>query len=292
MTLPLYTFQQKTPTQIRDDYLRTLKNGLINIGIANPNVGPNSPEYAKATALANELAVCQAGIVISADNEMPDTAQGAGLDRWLTIFGLSRRQAVPSSGVVTVTISNAGGTNIVAGAQLVDSSGLRYAVTTGGIYQNGAQVPVTAVDAGAATNHANGDVLRWSSSTPAFCAPTVTVGPLGGTAGLSGGADSEVGNDEPPRARLLALLGTPPKDSTWSMVASLAAASSSTVGLASVYPALQGPGTVFVAVSATPQTSAPLTSTSKSRAVPSTTVNSTIAPYVQGSLPEHAYCQV
>ena len=35
----LFTYQTKSAQQVRDDYLRTLKNGLIALGIPTPNIG-------------------------------------------------------------------------------------------------------------------------------------------------------------------------------------------------------------------------------------------------------------
>jgi hypothetical protein len=291
----LFTFFQKNAKQIHDDFIRTIKNGLIALGVTNPNVGPNSDYDLIATAVGNELAVVQANAVILADQLMPDTAGGAYLDRWLALVGLSRRPAIASSGVFTIptpTSSNSQ-TNIPVNAQLYDSAGLLFQVTVGGTYGVGTgltlQVPCVAVQGGKATNHANGDSLSWVKS-PAYLGPTVVVGTPGGTNGLSGGSDSEVGLDEPPRQRLLQLLQNPPKGGNPADIAGWATQSSQSAQAAFPYPALQGPGTVFFAVMAQPQSTGPFTSTSMSRAVPTTTVVGTIVPYVQGLLPGQVYC--
>lgn len=284
-------FTQKSPVQIRTDILRTKKNGLQNLGIANPNVGPGSPDYVDATAVANEIAVGQGNIVVSADRAMPDTASGAGLDRWGLILNRQRRGAVGSHGNVTPTISATGGTNITAAAQLTDTAGNVFQVAQAGIYQNGQVVPVYAVSLGASTNHLNGDTLTWSASTPPFCAQSVTVGALGGADGLVDGADSEVGNDEPYRARILDAFRSPSKDGNAARVIQLAAQSSDAVGLACCYPALLGAGTTFVSVSAIPQADAPFTSTSKSRALPAPLVAGTVLPFLQGALGGQPYVQ-
>src|SRR5579875_638833 len=291
MPQPLYTFTQKSAQQIHDDIIRGIKNGLIAQGISNPNVGPGSDYDITATAVANELAVVQANSVILADQLMPDTAAGSFLDRWLGVFGLSRRAATPSTGVVTPAIS-VSSTNIPQGTQLVDSSGLLYEVTVGGSYGTAAglslNVPVQAVVGGSNTNHNNGDTLRWVTAPP-YCQPTVSVGTTGGTDGLSGGADSEEGLDEPPPARLFALLQNAPKGGNWSDVAGWAQASTPDVQAAFVYPALQGPATVYFAVTRNAQSVPPFSSTSKNRDISSTIVSGTVVPYVQGLLPEHVY---
>ncbi len=290
MPQPLFTFVQKTNTQIRDDILRTIKNGLIAQGVANPNIGPGSDYYISATAFANELAVVQANSVIQADQLMPDTAAGVFLDRWLATFGLARRAAIGSSGVVTITTS-VSSTLVVQGTQLTDSIGQRYQVTVGGSYgpATTSQVPIAAIDTGKNTNHINGDTLTWVNA-PAFTQANVSVGTPGLGDGLTGGADSEVGNDEPPRARLFQQLQNPPKGGNAANIALWAAQSNQDVQAAFVYPALLGPGTVFFCVTQAPNTIAPLSSNSKNRDIPAALVNSTIVPYVLGNIPEHVFC--
>lgn len=290
MAAQTFEFVQKSPQQSRTDILRTIKNGLISIGIANPNVGPGSPEFVKATAVANEIAAAQANIVLSVDGCMPDTAQGANEDRWGNVVGRPRRGAIGSHGNVTVSTSAPGGSNYAPLAQLIDDAGLRYVVVTGGTKTNEQTISIRALDTGAATNHANGDTLSWVDQ-PAFSGPTVTVGALGGTDGLVDGADSEIGQDELYRPRILNAFQTPDKDGNEARVADLARRSSDQVGASFVYPALQGAGTCFVAVCAIPQTTTPLTSNSKSRAVQSATVTGTVLPFLQGALGGQPYLQ-
>jgi uncharacterized phage protein gp47/JayE len=284
---PLYTYQTKTNTQIRDDLLRTEKNGLIALGIPNPNVGPGSDSYIRATAIGNELAVVQANNTILADQLMPDTSAGTFLDRWLNMFGLGRNPATGSAGVITIQCS-AASTTIVTGQQLVDQNGLRFQVSIGGTYSNSIPVPVQALDTGAGTDHANGDVLTWVTLPP-FCAQNVTVGTQGGSDGLSGGADSEVGVDEPPRARLFSFFQNTPRGGNSSDIAMWAGQSTPEVQATFVYPALQGPGTVFFCCTETAQTTGALSAASKGRSLASTIVTGTVVPFVQGLLPEHVY---
>jgi uncharacterized phage protein gp47/JayE len=293
---PLYTYISKTAQQIRDDQLRTFKNGLLGLSppVTNPNIGPGSDVYLRFTAVANEIAVGQANNVLAVDQTMPDTAGGANLDRWLAIVNLSRRGATQSFGLITIQCSVAS-TPIVTGTQLTDSSGLRYEVSVGGNYGNNVggspalQVPVISIDTGKAVNHANGDPLTWTTPPP-YVAAQALVGTTGGQDGLTGGLDSEVGVDEPPRARLLSTLQNPPKGGNSAQVAQWANASTPDVQAAFVYPAFLGPATVAFAVTAQPQTTGALSSTSKTRALPATTVSGTVTPYVQGQLPEHALC--
>lgn len=286
-TYPLYTYTSKTQQQIRDDYLRTIKNGLIALGNPAPNVGPGSDYYLKGTALGNEIAVVQANDVLLADQHMPDTAGGVFLDRWLAQLGLQRNPAIGSTGVATFTAS-VSSVLITAGTQAIDSAGLRYQVAVTSTYTSGGQIPFLAIDTGKATNHANGDTLQWVSPPP-FCAPTLTVGTPGGSNGFSNGADSEVGLDEPPRQRLLGRMANPPAGGNWADVVRWALASApGIVQGAWSYPAALGAGTTFYAVTEAPQFAAPLTSTSKDRDIASAIMTGQVLPYVLGSYPEHA----
>ena len=290
MSTAINTAQSKPPAQIRSDGLRTLKNGLIGIGIASPNVGPGSPPFVQWTALANEIAVGQANGVVSTQGNMPDTATGANLDRWGAIVNRPRRTAVGSHGNATVYNSAPGGVNYTTGAVLTDSAGQTYEVIAGALKSNEQTLSIAAISAGASTNHANGDTLSWVDQPP-FSGPTVTVGALGGTDGLVDGADSEVGNDELYRPRVLAAFSSPDKDGNESRVAHLATLASDQVGTAYVYPALQGPGTCFVAGCATPQAVGPFTSTSKSRVVPGAIMSGTVLPFLLGALGGQPYLQ-
>jgi len=288
----LYTFTTKSPKEVHDDIIRTIKAILQSIGIATPNVAPNSDFDIVATAVANEIAVGLANQTIMADMLMPDTAGGSNLDRWLALFGLSRRPAISASGIVTISCTAPtlipGGPTPTGSTQLLDSSGQLYYVTIGGTYSNGSQVPVRAVNGGASTNHANGDTLTWVTRPP-YCSSTVSVGTTGGTDGLSGGADSEVGVDEPPRARLYQLLQSPPRGGNSQDIAIYASQSTPNVQGCGVYPALMGPGTAFFAAWAAPQTTGPFTSSSKSRQLLSSIISGLVVPYVQASLPEYVY---
>lgn len=273
----LNEFVVKDAIAIRDDILRTIKNGLVKQGVASPMVGPNSDWFIIATALGNELAVVGANAIVKADQQMPDSAIGDDLKRIATLLDLEKQKAAGSIGNVTITASAI--SPIVTGAQLTDAAGLRYEVTAGGNYATAASVPIRAVDKGFATNHAAGDTLRWVSA-PAFCDEKVTVA----KGGLVNGIDAE--DDEVLRARVLAVFQNPPGAGNWEHVAELAEESTASVQKAFVCPAIQGPSTVHVAVVAAPTTS------NKSRVVATATMNGTVTPFVTGKLPTHAHVVV
>ncbi len=270
----LFTFEARDAATIRDGILRGVRNGLVAQGVASPNVTPGSDFYVWAQAIANELVVAEANAVIRADDLMPDSAEGDALYRIAAIYGLELQPAGGSSGPGALTSSAS--TSIPTGAELLDSAGLRYRLVTGGTFADGDPLSIEAVDTGSATNHVAGDVLRWQSA-PAYADEKVIIG----TGGLVNGHDAET--DEGLRERLFSHFRTPPRSGNWEHVAELAEESSPAVQKAFVYPAVQGPATVHVAVTAVP------TATSKLRDVTLTTMNTTVVPYVQGQLPEHAY---
>lgn len=270
-------FTTKDPVTIRDDVLRTIKNGLIKQGVASPNVGPNSDWFVIATALGNELAVVGANAIVMADQQMPDTATEADLAR---IAGLFEREKQPAAGSVGPVVIEASAISpIETGRELVDAAGLRYEVVIGGNYEDDDSVTIRAIDTGAATNHAAGDQLQWVSAPP-YCSDKVTVG----AGGLVNGIDAE--DDEVLRSRVLAVLRTPPGAGDWEHAAEIAEESTASVQKAFVYPAVEGPATMHVAVAAAP------TETNKSRVIASATMNGLIDPFVKGKLPTHAHIVV
>lgn len=275
--MALKEFVVKDAVTIRDDILRTIKNGLIKQGIASPYVGPASDFFILATALGNELAVVGASAVVKADAQMPDSATGADLARIGAILGLSKQGEAGSVG--NITLESSADSPIETGRELTDSAGLRYRVAVGGTYANGAAVPIEAIDTGYATNHAAGDTLQWADAPP-YSSDKALVA----SGGLTNGIDSE--NDEVFRARILAVFQNPPGAGSWEHCAELAEESTSSVQKAFVYPAVQGPATVHIAVTAAP------TDDSLSREVASATITGTIEPYIKGKLPTHAHVVV
>lgn len=270
-------FVVKESTAVRDDILRTIKNGLIKQGIARPNVGPNTDWFLIATALGNELAVIGANAIVKCDAQMPDTAELEDLERIAALLDREKQKAAGSIGNVVIEASAE--SPIETGRELTDAAGLRYEVIIGGNYDDGDEVPIRAVDTGSDTNHAEDDVLQWVSAPP-YCSDKVTVAP----GGLTNGIDDET--DDVLRSRILAIFQNPPGAGNPEHVAEIAEESTASVQKAFVYPAVQGPATVHVAVTAAP------TATNKSRVVVSATMSGTVEPYVKGKLPSHAYVVV
>ena len=272
MTINIKSFTTKDSSVIRDDILRTLRNGLQVAGVPNPQVGPGSDYYLWAQALANELAVIAVNTQIKADAQMPDSATGADLDRLLAQYGLSRRGASNSTGAITLDCSAT--TLIGVNSQLTDSAGLRYQVSVGGTYVPGARVPLISIDTGKSVNHLAGDVLRWTVG-PAFC----NLNQLVALGGLTGGADAE--NDDTARARLYTRLQNPPGSGNWAQVNAYAESSTPIVQKSFAYPAVNGPATCHVAVVGY------ATSVAKNRDVDSVTLAGLVTPFILGAMPEY-----
>jgi len=273
----LNTFVVRDSVTIRDAILRTIRSGLIARGVENPNVTPGSDWFVQAQAYANQLVVIEANAVIKADEQMADTATGDSLARICAIFGLSKQAAAGSAGHVVLSSSTA--TTISTGSQLIDGAGLAYEVVTGGIYNDEDLIPVRAVATGTATNLAAEEVLRWVS-TPPFADEKALVA----NDGLVNGIDEE--SDDALRERLFSRLQNPPRSGNASHIAEDAEASSPSVQKAFVHPAILGPSSVGVVVTAAP------TETNKSRDVDSIILTGTVTPYIKGIYPEHAEINV
>ena len=260
-------FKYKTSSEFRDDFLRSVSNGLQTIvGIANPNVSYGTDHYIIGEAIGKIAELASYNAIVAADAQMADTATGEDLYRIASIYGLSLRPAGPSSGSLVLSASNAVG--IISGQQLIDPSGLRYQVSVGATYADGESVPIVSIDTGTGTNIAAGVVLRWVSP-PAYVSPKALVG----TGGLTGGVNAEA--DEDLRSRLLARLRNPIGGGNWAQLADAAEVSSSAVQKAFVYPAYNGPSTVQIAVVGAPS------ATNKNRDVNSLIVSGTVKPAIQ-----------
>jgi uncharacterized phage protein gp47/JayE len=264
----------KTAEDIRDDYLRTIKEGLINLGITNPNVSEGTLDHIRGTALGQFGALLYQNIALKADAQMPDTAQAEDLIRLANIYHLSLRAAGPSSGTIVLDATITTSILIPTGSQLIDDKGLSYNVTVGGSYSDGEEIQITAVDTGAATNLAEGSTLRWVSPPP-FVSPTALVG----SGGLTGGVDEET--YEGLRTRILEKIRNPPGGGNWSQLNQAAEDSTVAVQKSFAYPACEGRGTVHVAVVTSP------TDSDKTRDVNSVILSTKIIPAVQAVVPEY-----
>lgn len=191
------------------------------------------------SALAGALHGLLGLLLERSKQDVPYTATGIDLERWASIWAITRKQPTKASGAGTAT--GASGVQITAGTRLQSESTAIYVVdtlveTVGGT----AQLSITALDAGAAGNLAAGATLRWVNA-PSGLAATVTVG----AGGIGGGADLE--SDDGLRARMLQRIQAPGQGGsaddykTWAL-------SLTQITRAWVFPLYSGAGTVRVYV--------------------------------------------
>jgi len=164
-----------------------------------------------------------------------DTADTEYLERWASLWGISRKAAAAATGTVTFVVQ--AGAAIPAGTQLQALDGTLYVTTADAMFNAmNFTAPVAASTAAEAGNRDAGESLSLVSPVAGVQA-TVTAGLL------SGGADVET--DDALRARLLTRLQTPPQGgaasdySTWALQVS-------GVTRAWVYAQELGVGTVTV----------------------------------------------
>ena len=169
---------------------------------------------------------------------MPDTAEAAYLDRWATIWGVTRKAASVASGSVALT--GVTGAIVPAGAELARADGARFVATARVVLGDaGALLPVEAAVPGVAG-------VTPVAATLTFTSPVSGVVAIATAAlGLSGGADEEA--DAALLARLLLRIRQPPQGGSsadwvgWALEVPA-------VTRAWCYPGWMGPGTVGLAV--------------------------------------------
>lgn len=145
-----------------------------------------SPAYLWASGLAVQFLQLEAMGEQTADNILPDRASAEALQRFGTVYGVTRRPAVAATLTVTVTAPLDAVYVVPAGSLMVYVDGQVYAIsdTTVTIIGNTGTVSGTATLAGAAGTRDVGDTLTWSVA-PAGLNPTGTV------ATSTAGADEE-----------------------------------------------------------------------------------------------------
>jgi uncharacterized phage protein gp47/JayE len=168
----------------------------------------------------------------------PDTAETVFLERWASIWGLTRREATAAAGAIAVT--GTAGAVVPPGAEFQRLDRVRYQAPDGATLaaDGTATVAVVAEVAGS-----SGEALAGTGVT--------TVGALAGVVaqatvadpGMAGGADAET--DAQLRTRLLARIQTPPMGGAASDYVDWAL---EVPGVTRVWvaPQEQGPGTVVV----------------------------------------------
>lgn len=168
----------------------------------------------------------------------PDTAEGPFLERWASIWGLTRRPATAALGAIAVT--GTAGAVVPPGAEFQRVDRVRYQAGTGATLaaDGTATVGVIAEVPGSSGEAVAGTTVTTVSALPGVVAQATIADP-----GMGGGADEET--DAQLRTRLLARIQTPPMGGSASDYVDWAL---EVPGVTRVWvaPQEQGPGTVIV----------------------------------------------
>ncbi len=274
MAAPLFTFTVRDAATIRNDWLRLVSYGLKRRGVAEPEVGAGSEMFIRAQGFANEAEIAEANAVIKCDEFMDDTATGEALERRCKPYDIFRRPAGPSAGFI---VFDASAPSLVTTLhELTDQTGQRYVVTVGGTYDDEEPIAIASRTTGVDVNLPAGTVLRWVNS-PTYSSEKALVS----AGGLINGRPRE--EDESLRGRLFEHKRSPPASGNAQDLCEMAEKGLLQVQKAYCYQAIQGSGTVHMALTAAP------TATNKNRSIATATMTSLVRPYIQGKIPGRAY---
>jgi uncharacterized phage protein gp47/JayE len=206
--------------------------------------------FVPAWKLVKVLAAAATDVNANVDNSfkdaMPDTARGAGLDRWISIFApggtKTRKAATPARKAAAGRVRGTLAATTVIGDQLIHrASGLLFQVNSNGTIPGAGfvDVDILAVSTGAATRLKKGEVLEYLATPVGLQTKIELQKDLD-----EDGFDSE--QDGEARNRLLAALATPSSGGNQSDFVGWAL-SLLGVSQAFCYPNRAGLGTVDVA---------------------------------------------
>lgn len=235
--MPLTSFQAPTFQQILQSLLNDYR-ALTTFYGYNLSVDPGSEIYLRFSAMAGQMAVLYQLMNTLTNSKLIDTASGADLDRVANDFGLQRRGATNATGFIQ--LSSSVPQTLIAGTTLGGPNGLQYQVTTTGVYNPNANVPVNSVDTGTLANLAIGNIMSWTSPQPNMQSTCLV------SLAITGGANSE--DDDTLRARLYLTLQSPPQMGNDQQVITVAGSVDSVIQQAFVYSNFNGAGTQLIAL--------------------------------------------
>lgn len=222
--------------------LQSMINHYTALATANgyPNISanPNSEVYVRFSAVSQQLAVMYNIMQQQVDARIADTATGDDLDRVLNTNGLQRKPATSAEGFIQFVTASSQTLN--TGMTLTGSNSLQYQVSVSGVYTNGQNVPVVAVDQGQNTDLGIGAILTWTSPPP-NSQSNVPV-----SVALTGGSDIET--DSQARARLYATIQNPPGSGNAQQLINLSSSVDPIVQGGFVYSNFNGAGTQLIAL--------------------------------------------
>lgn len=230
-----------TAVQLRDQILADLDYYGQQGGIVF-NTKPGSEHYKTATALANRVTIAIANNKISNDQRNPLIATGDPLRDIARVYGITERPASKSSGEASVKVAIGVTVEIPAGWQGTGSNGKKYVTSQIETAANGDPISLISVETGAATVLATGSQITWDSAAIAsLLSPATVLAP-----GIVDGEDSD--DDEDIRRRLLDRLAAQAVGGNGASIKAWAEEPSAAIGVAYVYEAIRGPGSVDGAV--------------------------------------------
>lgn len=271
-------FRTKSIIEHRDDLLRTLREGLIQEGISDPDIGPGTEAYLVCSSVAQHLSFINQNLFYLAEARMPDSATSEDLNRLCAIHNLQRRPATASVGFINLRlIGNTASAALPEGNELIDKLGQRFKVSTSGTYAANEAIALESINTGTTVNIALGEELKFKSPPPNVSLVQVT------SSNFVGGDIAE--DDASLRTRLLDKLAAYPGSGNWSHVKEIAEASHPNIS-AFIYPCYNGPATLKVVVTQPPN------ETNRQRNVSDDLINTKIQPAVVGLIPGYAEVQV
>lgn len=232
-----------TPDELRDTYLRRILLEGAAKGITY-NVRVGSELYDKATTLANLVSPAIQNGKLTVRDSNPYTAQGEGLQRLITLYGVTIPPASKAQGYYLVQVPGGGTAGpILADYEITAPNGtVHKTVNITASVAGGDPVLVEALETGTNSNLDAGVVSEWNASTVTGLGLKATVA----VGGIDGGADDLT--EEEQRQLLLERVGFPAVGGNWAFVAQAAREASAAVNFVAVYPAAQGPGSYDVAL--------------------------------------------
>ena len=233
-------------TAVRDAILRDIANQLPDAA-----VGSDSDYAIRANAVAAAIEGIYQHQQWIARQILPDTADADYLERWASLYGLTRKAASLASGSITFT--GTPGATVPIGTEARDANDVAYLTTAAGVIGGGGTVDLAAqaVVAGTAGNADVGAALTLTSAPSGIASAAVVVSMTGG---------AEIESDADLLARLLARIQQPPHGGARHDYEAWALAVAG-VDRAYVFPLRRGLGTVdVVPMPATGQPSAQLVS--------------------------------
>lgn len=222
------------------------------------NLGSPTPRRSNVATLAKAFAgaahMLHGHIEYLSKQIIPDSADSEYLERWASVWGLSRKTADYASG--EIVFAGTDGASIPAGTVVQRADGVEYATQDEGTIADGAATVAVLCQTVGVTGNAEADTVLTLGSPIAG----VDSSPVVGAVGLVGGIDAETDSDL--RARLLARIQDPPRAGAGTDYEQWALEIDG-VTRAFVFPAALGPGTVSVYIVNDANESTPIPSSVK-----------------------------